>query len=911
MSELQSRIPIQKQCFSLSLGLFVVLAFGSTSVAQDLPPRTLAQDDTLPAQVDESPDQAEPGAGSDESDPVVAADHDPDDPVAEVVDSALETVVVEEAQHELETSQAAERIVRGAVASSTLATRASVENARMHEEREAYVAFLAHASELLTTVRSDSKESLARLIRNRTAESGEGYFVLRPYVEDPRWMEAMRLLESDDCRESLKVVEDLFGGSENIERADPGVRYAHARIQMCAGQAAVGRATLQELTALESPVGHLARVRLGQKAESDPEHREGMYLSQKLRAAQKLAKTDVDAAIAQLDILHEDMTSNWDRYRVRLAQAEIYESSGRIDEAGEAYLALYRKTRGWKANSTVEDRIERLERRHKKKFLTYGERIDRMRHLVARGRYSQARKVSVENAKIRGVKGNEIRGWARYRQALQYEREKKRSKAVELFESANELIRDSEVRPRLYFGWARALRRLDRDREAIALYGKLCEEFSEHHLCDDATYEAGRLLQFLEDHEEAQERFSFVIDGPESDFVPDALWRSAFSHYLTGQWDDAIARLETLRQKYPDETDRSELSLGLKATYWIGASHLKAGRMGAARHAFQETIDRGMLTWYGRLAEARMNENGWRARVEVPTLRLTQNDLEDLSQLRVNEHPRLAVAAEFVRLGLWEDALAELKEQRGLHPVPDGTHEMLAAVHLARGDANWSHWIMKKHIAESGPTAETMRDWGTAFPLNYMEYSHKFGSTYNVSPFLVQAIIRQESGFRETVKSWAGAVGLMQLMPRTAKWTSNTFLQKGRFSTRQLLDPETNIRLGSMYIRVHTAHASDSIPLALAGYNAGAGALKSWFKRYGDRELDAFVESITYQEARGYVRKVFTSYTAYSALYSGELPDLTLKLPEQLRSWGKIPEVEEPIVRFVEDTEHELTASRF
>jgi len=78
----------------------------------------------------------------------------------------------------------------------------------------------------------------------------------------------------------------------------------------------------------------------------------------------------------------------------------------------------------------------------------------------------------------------------------------------------------------------------------------------------------------------------------------------------------------------------------------------------------------------------------------------------------------------------------------------------------------------------------------------------------------------------------------------------------------------------------------------LAGYNAGAGALESWFKRYGDRDVDAFVESITYQEARGYVRKVMTSYITYSALYGGELLDIPLKMPAKLGKWGVVPEVE-------------------
>ncbi|MEM1347385.1 MAG: lytic transglycosylase domain-containing protein, partial [Myxococcota bacterium] len=186
----------------------------------------------------------------------------------------------------------------------------------------------------------------------------------------------------------------------------------------------------------------------------------------------------------------------------------------------------------------------------------------------------------------------------------------------------------------------------------------------------------------------------------------------------------------------------------------------------------------------------------------------------------------------------------------------------------------------------------TLRDWGTAYPLAYMEDAHEHGERYGVSPFLVQAIIRQESGFRPEVRSPAGAIGLMQLMPQTAAYVQRLFLDAHeKVSRRDLKKPQKNVHLGSMYIRLHTAYAADSIPLALAGYNAGPAHLKRWHETYGDRDLDAWVESITFTEARGYVRKVMTSFFVYAHLYGGALPKLSLKLPKELRGWGDVPEL--------------------
>ena len=142
---------------------------------------------------------------------------------------------------------------------------------------------------------------------------------------------------------------------------------------------------------------------------------------------------------------------------------------------------------------------------------------------------------------------------------------------------------------------------------------------------------------------------------------------------------------------------------------------------------------------------------------------------------------------------------------------------MLAGVYLADGQPDKAHWMMKSHIDERGPTYHNMRDWGTAFPIDFMELAHKYGTKYNVSPFLVQAIIRQESGFRPQVSSYAGAMGLMQLMPGTARYTQRQFAKGGRLSRSDIVDPEQNVKLGTMYIRIHTAFAADRIPLALAG----------------------------------------------------------------------------------------------
>ena len=749
----------------------------------------------------------------------------------------------------------------------------------------------------------DAEDAPAPLVRLRKvgdeiAAAGDSRLRLQPHVPDPKWREAMELLADDECDDALDKATEVLGPPEVHEDGEPAIAYAFARMKMCnddGSNARAGREMMEQLADDPSTVGRLARSQLNRSGDSVDD--DAMGISGHIRQAKdRAADGDVDEALEELiDFRHNELSGGWDRHRVRFAEAEILEDAGRDDEAVLAYRGIYRKTAGWRSSDNIAARIERAESRMDRTIIRFGDRIDRMRALISRGRFRQAQQVSRENAQIRGVAGREIRGWTRYRQGLQNEQQRNREQAVDLFKEADNLIEDDKMRPRLYFGWARAERRTGGDEKAIELYDRICEEYREHRLCPRSLYEAARLHQYRNRHDEARERFATLITlHPFDDRVPDALQRYSLSAHLQGDYEEAIPPMKTVADHYSDIEDESELTIGLKARYWVGVNYLKAGDKQKAQRWLQETIDEGPLTWYGRLAVARMNDADMTARVPRPTAQLSRDQIEDLATLRIPDNPRFSTAAELARLGLYEEALDEVRSKLDVHPEPEGGTQLRAALHLLVDEPHWAHWIMKSVIEEDGPTHSSLRDWGLAFPLNYFELSHKYGEEFGVSPHLVHAIMRQESGFRPEVSSPAGAMGLMQLMPGTARYTERTFFDEQNLTRNQILDEETNVRLGTMYIRIHEAHAADHIPLALAGYNAGPGALQSWFERYSDRDVDAFVESITYAETRGYVRKVMTSYITYQGLYGEDgLPEIELQLPDELRDWGKVPEVEE------------------
>ena len=361
-----------------------------------------------------------------------------------------------------------------------------------------------------TTSSLATLEVVQELFNTLEVEDFQRTHDLRRVVTDPRWDEALAMMagEEPDCGGAYARAREIFVGEEKLRKPapkEPAVAYALATMQECAGEEAAVKRVYRALATRDDAVGRLASRRLGRAVdlpeapEVVQEQAPAQSVEDRLHALRRIARdaTKLDAALDELSELRMKADSGWQWYLVRRTEAQILERAGRIEDAGQVWLSVYIRTRDWRSGSKIESLVEAFERRHRRvEVVGVGERLDRMRELIARGRYRDARQVSIDNAKRAGVRGAEIRGWSFYRRALQAERQREREEAVEMFAKADSLAKHPEVRPRLYFGWARALRRLDRDDEAIALYERLCHEYHSHHLCPDAIFEAGRLLQY-------------------------------------------------------------------------------------------------------------------------------------------------------------------------------------------------------------------------------------------------------------------------------------------------------------------------------------------------------------------------------------------------------------------------------
>ena len=158
------------------------------------------------------------------------------------------------------------------------------------------------------------------------------------------------------------------------------------------------------------------------------------------------------------------------------------------------------------------------------------------------------------------------------------------------------------------------------------------------------------------------------------------------------------------------------------------------------------------------------------------------------------------------------------------------------------------------------PRVENQQWWRSVYPIAYEPFVHQASKTHKISSELILSFIYKESAFAPRAVSHAYAMGLMQLLEKTAQ------ALHPEKTTQDLLNPQENINLGTEYLAALSARYHDQIPLVAAAYNAGPQNLNSWLSK-SQRKLDLFVEMIPFKEARGYVKKLSSIHCIYLFLY--------------------------------------------
>jgi soluble lytic murein transglycosylase len=149
-----------------------------------------------------------------------------------------------------------------------------------------------------------------------------------------------------------------------------------------------------------------------------------------------------------------------------------------------------------------------------------------------------------------------------------------------------------------------------------------------------------------------------------------------------------------------------------------------------------------------------------------------------------------------------------------------------------------------------------------------------------LDPNLLFAVMRVESVYNPRVVSYAGAIGLLQIMPRTGRLIARSMGRRD-FGIDDLLDPRTNIEMGAWYLASLIRRFEGCVPLAIAAYNGGPHNVRHWLREHStSMPLDAFLERIPFEQTHRYVRRVLAHWTAYRAQQGLPMPVIDPTIPE-------------------------------
>jgi soluble lytic murein transglycosylase len=224
--------------------------------------------------------------------------------------------------------------------------------------------------------------------------------------------------------------------------------------------------------------------------------------------------------------------------------------------------------------------------------------------------------------------------------------------------------------------------------------------------------------------------------------------------------------------------------------------------------------------------------------------------------------PRFERSLKLRRLGLATESQFEWSVAN--RPLNNRQH--LVAAELARQEGWFDRSIYS--VERSGD----QQDFDLQFPLAYQQVLHERASQNQLDEAWVFGLVRQESHFFPEARSRSGAIGLMQLMPATARWVARRLPIKGFFAD-STSEVDTNVRLGTYYLHLLLKEMRHPV-LATAGYNAGPRRVQRWIN---DKPMESaiFIETIPVNETRGYVRNVMYNATVYAKRLN--LPPLSLK----------------------------------
>jgi soluble lytic murein transglycosylase len=447
-------------------------------------------------------------------------------------------------------------------------------------------------------------------------------------------------------------------------------------------------------------------------------------------------------------------------------------------------------------------------------------------------------------------------------------KERQHTRAIQILTPVVDKCQDRDLLARALYVLGSSRSIVDQAR-GTETYERLAREFPDHSFADDGLFYAADLYLKTGRPKEAMAKLDELARlYPAGDFLGEALFKAYWIARTTGAPDAGLGFLDRIEAQFARADESYDVE---RARYWRARTMQEKGNIQGAAELFEKLAVDHPATYYGLMARSQL------ATLDKARLERVAPEIFKVPEAAspwplfagpMGEDPHFRAGVELFRLGFPEAVSSEMLAVNRSNLPPESVRLLVLVLHEA-GDERSAHAVARLALRRdlSGRiTPQTRVVWEVAYPNAFRELIEKHTATAGVEPDLLQALMREESALDPKALSWAGALGLTQLMPSTAKSVARE-LRLQRFSVDSLLQPDLNIRLGAHYLGGLLKKFDGHTPYAVGSYNAGPGAVNRWRSERPGLPLDAWVEEIPISETRGYIKRVLRSYNTYQLLY--------------------------------------------
>ena len=652
------------------------------------------------------------------------------------------------------------------------------------------------------------------------------------------------------------------------------------------GRPSDARATFQSLAA-KQPVGYLVEATALREAETAE------------------AQNDLQGALDSYERLAATKTTAPDEVLMRIGR--LARTIGHKDKAADAYSRVVYEFPFSDAALTASTELETLPVPSIAPGSTrYKLELGRAERLFGAKRYNQAR-TSFEAVKA-SAQGDDKELVNLRLAECDYFLKRPRNARDGVKPYLEKASRQGEA---LFFH-AVAVRELGDEDEYLRTVRRLADEFVEQSWAEEALNNLATYYIVRDDDESADRAFrEMYTKFPLGRYAERAAWKIGWWSYKNGNYADTVKVFESAAASFPRSDYRPPW------LYWSARAYdrLNEPALAAARYTLAATDY--LNTYYGRLAAKQLTDRGSR----LPQQRLVIDargsnaagaaGADDRPQPLVRLPPNEQVIRALLALDLYDQALDELRYTQKVWGDSSAVQATIAWIYNQRGDLRPGINAMKRAYPQfmaAGGEKLPVDILRVLYPVSYWSLIKRYSAEHDLDPYLVAALIAQESTFTADVKSSANAYGLMQLLPSTGRQYARMLKLTPRFSLRMLTTAETNIRMGTAYF-ADLVRQFGGTHYALATYNAGPNRVARWISERPGVERDQFIDDIPFPETQNYVKRILGTAEDYRRLYGSELlanadVDATPAVshqakptPAQKASAGKAPAKKKPAAK--------------